>query len=95
MTTDQTTTLVLKDQAGDYYLVPQELLERGRVPQEQTAEVERLIAEQPDVQGYGGPLVFLTVCVAIADAAMIGIGLGGADKLVEPAALVKPYLNRK
>ena len=46
-----------------------------------------------DVQGYVGPLVFLTVCVAIADAAMIGIGLGGADKLVEPAALVKPYLK--
>ncbi|MGH2588166.1 MAG: hypothetical protein ACRDJE_24880 [Dehalococcoidia bacterium] len=52
MTDEQTLSLVLKDEAGNYFLVPQELLEQGRVPEEHTAEIERLIAEQQDVQGY-------------------------------------------
>ena len=59
MTTEQSTTLVFKDEAGDYLLVPRETLERGRVPDEHTADVERLIAEamapaegEADVQGF-------------------------------------------
>jgi hypothetical protein len=52
MTNTQSNTLVLKDQAGEYYLLPQETLERGRIPEEHKVEVEHLIAEQQDVQGY-------------------------------------------
>lgn len=61
-------TLVLKDGEGSYYLVPLEVLERGRVPAEQRAEVERLISEQEDVQGYVVPL-------AIAGALAFGFGM--------------------
>jgi hypothetical protein len=51
MTNDQTIGLVLRDGAGDYYLVPRETLERGRVPAEQRAEVEEWLAES-EVSGY-------------------------------------------
>jgi len=63
MTNAETGTLVLKNQAGDYFLVPQETLERGRVPAEHTAEVEEAIAGGQggtggdDVEGYA--LVFI------------------------------------
>ncbi len=54
MTTDvKTIVLVLQDGAGNYFLLPLEVLERGRVPEEQNAEVERLLAEaDADVSGY-------------------------------------------
>jgi hypothetical protein len=62
MTTTETSALVFKDQAGEYYLVPQETLAQGRVPEERKAQIEHLIAEQQDAQGYainhggsGGP----------------------------------------
>jgi len=45
MTNEQTMTLVLKDAAGNYFLVSQETLEQGRVPEEHRAEVGRLVAE--------------------------------------------------
>ena len=51
--TERAGTLVLKDTAGDYFLVPLETLERGRVPAERRPEIERLISEhQGDVQGH-------------------------------------------
>ena len=53
MTNAQTTTLVFKNDAGSYFLLPQETLEQGRVPDEQQAAVERLIAEADDVAGFG------------------------------------------
>ncbi|MGH2584151.1 MAG: hypothetical protein ACRDJE_04495 [Dehalococcoidia bacterium] len=53
MTSEQTNVLVFKDQAEDYFLLPQETLERGRVPEEHKAEVDRLLAEaDADVSGY-------------------------------------------
>ena len=53
MTTEQDTTLVFKDAAGEYYLLPLATLRRGQVPAEQKAELERLIAEhQDDAQGH-------------------------------------------
>jgi hypothetical protein len=51
MTDAQTSVLVLQDEAGSYFLVPQPALERWRVAEEQVAEVERFIAES-DVSGY-------------------------------------------
>jgi hypothetical protein len=56
MTNAEPATLVFKDQAGEYYLLPQGTLERGRVPAEHKAEVERLLREADDVQGHAIPL---------------------------------------
>lgn len=61
-------TLVLKDGEGTYFLVTMDALERGRVPVEQRADVERAIDEQGDVQGYIVPL-------AIAGALALGFGM--------------------
>ena len=58
MTMAQTGTLVFKNEAGDYFLLPQETLEQGRVPEEHKAEVEQAIAAAEggaggdDVQGH-------------------------------------------
>jgi hypothetical protein len=51
MTTTQATTLVLKDQAGEYYLLPEDALEQCRVLGERKAEIERLVDES-DVSGH-------------------------------------------
>ncbi|MGH2587103.1 MAG: hypothetical protein ACRDJE_19495 [Dehalococcoidia bacterium] len=51
MTNAQTGTLVLKDTAGNYFLVSQAAVEQGRVPEEQKAEVEQILAGA-DVSGY-------------------------------------------
>jgi hypothetical protein len=63
MTTEQTGMLVLKNAAGDYFLLPQDVLERGRVREERKAELEQAIAAAQggtdmDVQGYILPLVY-------------------------------------
>ena len=60
--------------------MPQELLDRARVPQEQKAEVERLIAAQgDDVQGHAGLLaVVIAIDVALLGGALaVGIGFTG------------------
>jgi hypothetical protein len=44
-------TLVMKDSEGNYFLVPHETVEQGRVPEEQRAEIERLIGEA-DTTGH-------------------------------------------
>jgi len=54
MTNAETHVLIFKDQTGDYYLLPQETLERGRVPADHRAEVERLVAEAEDARSMGG-----------------------------------------
>lgn len=71
MTTGQSGTLVFKNAAGDYFLLPQDALERGRVPAERKAEVERLIGEvaDDDVQGH---------VVFFAAVFLLGVGTGGA-----------------
>ncbi|MGH2584153.1 MAG: hypothetical protein ACRDJE_04505 [Dehalococcoidia bacterium] len=71
MTNAETRTLVFKNEAGDYFLLPQEMLEQGRVPAEQTAEVERFIAEQADedVQGQSLWGSFVLVASAVGNTA--------------------------
>lgn len=51
MTTTRANVLVLKDQGGNYFLMPEELLEQGRVPAEHKAEVEQLVNDA-DVSGH-------------------------------------------
>lgn len=74
MTNEQTSTLVLKDPMGNYYLVPVATLEQRQVPPEHTAEIERLIAAHDDVQGHV-PL-FVLVATLFGLGAQIGIGFG-------------------
>ena len=82
MTDAQTSTLVFKNEAGDYFLLPQETLERGRVPEEHKAEIEQLITAQggidgEDVQGYWLPLLFAAVT-------LVGVSSGyGGVRFVE------------
>ena len=42
--TDQPITLVLKNTAGDYFVVSQAILEQCRLPAERAAELEQLLA---------------------------------------------------
>jgi hypothetical protein len=66
MTNEQTVTLVLKDGAGTYFLVPQAVLEHGRVPAEHVAELEQLIAAGgPDGDDVQGHLYGLVVAVGV------------------------------
>jgi hypothetical protein len=71
MTDAQSGTLVLQDNAGEYYLLPQAMLERGRVPAEHRADVERLVSEREgdDVAGHiiraAGVLTMPTVVAAL------------------------------
>lgn len=72
MTTEQTGMLVLKNATGDYFVLPQQELEKGRVPAERRAAVEQAISAaqggdgENDVQGhaYGVAAVFTVLYVA-------------------------------
>ncbi len=71
----ETIVLVLKDGAGDYFLLPAEMAKRMRVPEAEKGAVEELVAQQHDVQGHlgivGAGLIFAT-SVAICAAVVIG-----------------------
>lgn len=43
MTTAQPSALVLKDEAGNYFLLTEALLEQRRIPEEHKAGVEQLV----------------------------------------------------
>jgi hypothetical protein len=73
MTTEQDMTMVFKDATGEYYLLPLETLKQGRVPAEQKAEVERLITEPAEVQGYALPALLGLYYVG---GAMLGFAVG-------------------
>jgi hypothetical protein len=67
MTNAQTNMLVLKDNTGDYFLLPSATLEQGRVPEEHKAEIDQLIAEQQsDVHGHFWPVIFAIAEIASA-----------------------------
>jgi hypothetical protein len=67
----QTGTLVLRDDEGNYFLVPQETVEKGRVPAEQKAEIERLIGEQEDVQGHIWHALFTPLAVIVVGTVLV------------------------
>ncbi|MGH2598396.1 MAG: hypothetical protein ACRDJ9_03310 [Dehalococcoidia bacterium] len=79
MTDTETRTLVLKNEAGDYFLLRQEVLERGRVPEEHKAEVERLVAEAQgdDVSGHAGFLAGVFTGVLGMGLLMVGVVADG------------------
>lgn len=95
MTTTRGNTLVFKDQARDYYLLPRETLAQGRVPAERTAEVERLVAEttaaeRDDTQGYFIP-AFLVYCAAAGIGSAIIIGSTGDAPI---GHIIQEYADR-
>jgi len=74
MTTTQDSMLVFKDRAGDYFAIPRETVERGRIPAEHAAEIERVLAgataDAPDdAEGYFWPIFVLPAVGAAAIAA--------------------------
>jgi hypothetical protein len=70
MTESQNTIVILKNEAGDYFLVPQATVEQGRVTEGQKVELEWLIGEQEDARGHMlhalfTPLAVITVGVVL------------------------------
>lgn len=93
MTNEQTSTLVFKDQAGEYYLLPLETLERGRVPADHKAELEQVIAAahqggagDDDVQGYLLPIV-VAVGGFMAGYGSVRFGYDVTKAITSPAPL--------
>jgi hypothetical protein len=80
VTTEQIDTLVFKDQAGGYYLVPKELLDSGRVPRERAAEIERAIAAATEGGAGGadtqGHFFFTPLALVFAGAILAGTAGG-------------------
>ena len=73
MTDAQAGTLVLRNEAGDYFLVSQEMVEHGRVPDAHKAALEQLLAEADgDVSGYIVGTVYGVIGVLNAGATAIG-----------------------
>jgi len=74
----ESVVLVFKDEAGSYFLLPQETLAQGRVPEVQKDEVERLLVGREDVQGFLWP--FVAGIVVGVGAVAVGVGIGKATK---------------
>jgi hypothetical protein len=100
MPADATEALVLRDDRGHYYIVTPELLEQARVPDEQSADLERQFGG--DVHGYslqagegfpelGLPLTFTTVGFASVVQAPRDAASGQASgkRHLEPLSIVR------
>jgi hypothetical protein len=74
-------TLVLKNATGTYFLVPLATVEQGRVPEEHTAEVERLMAHGQDTSGY------------VLGWVIAGVGAGVALAIAEPGRFFHPIVE--
>lgn len=71
MTSAPIDTLVVKDGEGNYFLVPLEALERGRVSETYRAAVEEAIAKQEDVRGHLGWFLVFAVAWGVGAGAII------------------------
>lgn len=95
MTNEQATTLVFRNEAGDYFLVPRATLEQGRVPQEQTAELEQAIAAAHSEAGGGDVQGFIAPAVAVG-IFFVGelIGFGVTAALTQEKGTLQGHLHR-
>ncbi|MGH2584382.1 MAG: hypothetical protein ACRDJE_05655 [Dehalococcoidia bacterium] len=82
MTTDQIDAVVFKDQAGEYYLLPQALLERSRVSAEAKATIEMQVpplqalrTAGDDVQGHHPMIIGAAAGIAVT---LFGLGIGNS-----------------
>jgi hypothetical protein len=78
MESTEQATLIFKDQAGEYYVLPQALLERGRIPAEAKAELEAQVpalweigTAGDDTQGHAAPVV--AGALVVGGAAVFGV----------------------
>jgi hypothetical protein len=79
MTDAQAGTLVLKNKAGDYFLVSQAMVEHGRVPDEHKAALEQPLAEADgDVSGYIVGATYGLIGILNAGATALGNFVAGA-----------------
>lgn len=69
MTTTQKDALILKNQAGDYFVLPLELIERGRIAADHRSEIDHLFAtsQAHDTAGHA----------AFLPGVFVGLLLGG------------------
>ena len=56
MTSEMTELVVLMDQERNYYLVPRQVIEQARVPEEQRAAVEQELGD--DATGFASDYLF-------------------------------------
>jgi hypothetical protein len=78
--TDQRVTLIFQDQAGDYFLLPREVMEQFRAPAEQGAAAERSLALSAsnndagadDTEAFALPLIFFAGMAVGAAATAVG-----------------------
>ena len=70
-------SLVFTDRDQNYYVIPVETFERGRVPAERKAEVEQLMRER-EVTGYYLALAGLAFAggFALGSSFAVGVGFG-------------------
>lgn len=89
----ESTALVLKDASGDYIVVPQEVLERCRLPREHNAEVERALAERDDTAGYIAPLLIVAGSLVFTSGFLNGF-LITSTIVDEPKGTLGPALHK-
>jgi hypothetical protein len=94
MTTDEMSAVIFKDQAGEYYLLPQAVLERGRVPAEARAALE---AQVPALQALGaadddaqGHVVYAAAALGTA-VTMLGFAIGRKFGGSDLGPLIRAY----
>jgi hypothetical protein len=88
-------SLVVTDRQGNYYLIPTESFERGRVPEERRAEIERAMQEH-EVIGYNPLLIGAAVgAVVTAGAFTAGPVVGGGQVAVGVAVASSGCFERK
>ena len=94
----QDISLVFTDHDQNYYVIPAEIFERGRVPAERKAEVEQLMSEH-EVTGYNPALIVAgaaaTGAVAGATIAVGAVAVGVAIGYTLASGCFDPkYLDR-
>jgi hypothetical protein len=82
METTHANMLVIKDQAGEYYLLPLEMLQRGRVPEEKREALEAQLpalqtigAADDDAQGHLSLLKILNIAVTSSPLGAYSLGM--------------------
>jgi hypothetical protein len=93
MTDAQTRTVVFKDDAGNYCLVPQATLEEWWVAAEYKAQIDHLITEEHDVQGNMWHALFTAAPVIISGGVLVNRELNRGDGGGVPAVPLSPLLD--
>lgn len=76
MADTQSNVLVLKDTAGSYIALPEEVLAQYRLPHAHDDEVERLLTEADDVHGHLDELEYRIIGTIFGIAGLVGVEMG-------------------